>query len=454
MKKKIIKPAAAVILAFGILATSGCKEDGRMYSAANVPTIASAAYPNTAKYPQVGGMYSGEVNEEEYDKWREQETERREAGQELDRLQTSLTDFYGKTINAFLTDSNGENRVYSPVNLYFALAMAAEITDGNSRGEISELLGVKDIETLRKQSELLWKSTYRDDGATTSVLANSVWLNRDIDFKKDALEALAEKYYASSFSGDPKSEEMNTALREWLDVQTGGLLKDAAENIQLDPELIVALCSTVYFRAKWDMVFSENENDFRQFHGSKGDIEKEFMNKTFRYGPYYYGEDFGAIYMRFAEGGGMWIILPDEGKSPDDVLKSGEYLKLICDRENWQGSERVKVNCSLPKFDVGSELDLKKGLEGLGVRRIFDFGKADFSPLSDRGDIAVTEVKQTARVAIDEEGCTAAAYTAMIAAGAAIPPEDEVDFVVDRPFVFAVMGDCEQPLFVGSVYEP
>lgn len=452
--KKIIKPAAAVILAFGILATSGCKEDGRMYSAANVPTIASAAYPNTAKYPQVGGMYSGEVNEEEYDKWREQETERREAGKELDKLQTGLIDFYGKTINAFLTDSNGENRVYSPVNLYFALAMAAEITDGNSRGEISELLGVKDIETLRKQSELLWKSTYRDDGATTSVLANSVWLNRDIDFKKDALEALAEKYYASSFSGDPKSEEMNTALREWLDVQTGGLLKSAAENMKLDPETVVALCSAVYFRAKWDSVFSENENDFRQFHGSKGDIEKEFMNKTFQYGPYYYGEDFGAIYMRFAEGGGMWIILPDEGKSPDDVLKSGEYLKMICDNENWADSKRVKVNCSLPKFDAESELDLRKGLERLGIEEIFDFKKADFSPLSDSGEIAVTEVKQTARVAIDEEGCTAAAYTAMIAAGAAIPPEDEVDFVVDRPFVFAVMGDCEQPLFVGSVYEP
>lgn len=454
MKKRKIKPVVAVILSFSILALSGCKESKYMYSSSKVPTIASAVYPESAKYPRVSGLFSEEVDEEEYDKWQKEEQNRREASRELDSLGTGLTDFYGKTINTFLTGSNEENRVYSPVNLYFALAMAAEITDGKTRNEILELLGAKNIETLRKQSELLWKSTYRNDGATTSVLANSVWLNRDIDFKKDTLETLAEKYYASSFSGDPKSEDMNNALRAWLDAQTGGQLKSAVENVKLDPQTIAALCSTVYFRAKWDSVFSENENDFKQFHCPNGDMEKEFMNKTFQYGPYFYGEDFGAIYLYFKVGGGMWIILPDVGKSPDDVLQSGEYLQMICDSENWQGSKRVKVNCSLPKFDAMSELDLKKGLEQFGVGEIFDFDKADFSPLTDSEEIAVTEIKQAARVTIDEEGCTAAAFTEMMAAGAAVPPEDEVDFVVDRPFVFAVMGDCEQPLFVGSVYEP
>jgi serine protease inhibitor len=55
---------------------------------------------------------------------------------------------------------------------------------------------------------------------------------------------------------------------------------------------------------------------------------------------------------------------------------------------------------------------------------------------------------------IDEEGCTAAAYTVMLAAGAARPPEEKVDFVLDRPFLFVINGQDGQPLFVGIVNQP
>jgi serine protease inhibitor len=68
--------------------------------------------------------------------------------------------------------------------------------------------------------------------------------------------------------------------------------------------------------------------------------------------------------------------------------------------------------------------------------------------------VAVNEAKHAARVMIDEEGCTAAAYTVMLAAGAARPPEEKVDFVLDRPFLFVINGQDGQPLFVGIVNQP
>ena len=58
------------------------------------------------------------------------------------------------------------------------------------------------------------------------------------------------------------------------------------------------------------------------------------------------------------------------------------------------------------------------------------------------------------RVAVDEEGVTAAAYTVMAMSGSGMPPEDEMDFTVDRPFLFAITSDDGLPLFVGSVYQP
>ena len=56
---------------------------------------------------------------------------------------------------------------------------------------------------------------------------------------------------------------------------------------------------------------------------------------------------------------------------------------------------------------------------------------------------------------VDEEGCEAAAYTViMTECGAAMPPDDEVDFTLDRPFLFAVTGDSDLPLFTGVVNQP
>ena len=99
-----------------------------------------------------------------------------------------------------------------------------------------------------------------------------------------------------------------------------------------------------------------------------------------------------------------------------------------------------------------SDLDLTGSLRALGITDVFDPDEADFSPLTDSAQgIFLSQSRHAARVAVDEEGVTAAAYTVMMMAGAAMPPEEEVDFVLDRPFVFAVTGADGLPLFVGIV---
>ena len=44
--------------------------------------------------------------------------------------------------------------------------------------------------------------------------------------------------------------------------------------------------------------------------------------------------------------------------------------------------------------------------------------------------------------------------TVMMMCGAAAPPEEEVDFVLNRPFVFAITGTDGLPLFAGIVHQP
>ena len=62
-------------------------------------------------------------------------------------------------------------------------------------------------------------------------------------------------------------------------------------------------------------------------------------------------------------------------------------------------------------------------------------------------------MQHAARVKIDEEGCEAAAFTAIMANATSAMPEDlpVVEMDLNRPFAFAITGADGLPLFVGAV---
>jgi serpin B len=184
------------------------------------------------------------------------------------------------------------------------------------------------------------------------------------------------------------------------------------------------------------------------------------MNKDEYHMNYYWYEDFGAVEMYLKNGSTMWFILPDEDKTVDDVLDDDAYMTMITEEHPWDEDAEhyryMKVNLSVPQFDVSSSADLKEALQNMGVTDIFDPACADFSPsivsTPDKPPY-ITAVNQDVRVKIDEKGVTAAAYIEIPGAGAAAPPEEVIDFVLDRPFVFAVTKS-QIPLFVGTVNDP
>jgi len=65
----------------------------------------------------------------------------------------------------------------------------------------------------------------------------------------------------------------------------------------------------------------------------------------------------------------------------------------------------------------------------------------------------VSAVKHAARVKVDEEGCEAAAFTAISVECTAAMPEQLpiVEMELDRPFSFLITGASGLPLFLGTV---
>ena len=237
----------------------------------------------------------------------------------------------------------------------------------------------------------------------------------------------------------------------------------------MDPETVLALASAVYFKAAWSDEFNKNRTEQDTFHAPGGDVETDFMRRTLE-GTYYWGEHFAAMRLSFQQGGSMWLVLPDEEHPADELLDSGEAMGFLLAEKRgtynektdkveggWEGQKYLNINLSMPKFDVSSDLDLIGGLQELGVTDVFDLAVSNFDPLEASTDdpIYVSKARHAARVKVDEEGCEAAAYTIIMqAAGAAMPPDDEVDFILDRPFLFAITADTGLPLFAGVVNQP
>ena len=450
-KKRPWVAGVAAVLALAILGGILFWRGGKPERLSPVPgslksfAVSVPEYPKTVPYP------SSEATG--YKEWIESRRERNQfcgAGRDLDG-------FFTAACGAAL-GRRQENTVFSPLNAFMALAMLAELTDGESRAQILAALGVEDMETLRDKAYRLWNANYSNDGAVTSILGNSVWLSKKIDYRQETLDTLAKSHYAASFWGDFADSRYAGAMQAWINEQTGELLREQVDSQKTDPDTVFTLLSTLYFRARWTDEFQQKDTEDGVFHSKDGDGAVPFMRRDLK-GRYYYGERFGAVSLPLRESGAMWFLLPDEGVTPAALFTDAEAMALVGMADDWEAlngyekSKFLKLHLSVPRFDVGSVMNLNEAVRSLGVTDVFDMAKSDFTPLTENTPVAVSEIRHGARVAVDEEGVAAAAFTAIQGAGATEPPAEEMDFVIDRPFAFVVTGWDGLPLFAGTVWE-
>lgn len=407
--------------------------------------LASPLYPERVPYPDA----EEEDFEAAYALWRED----LKKNIHLDsRLSESMEPYFRGAIRAFLQGDPGENRVFSPLNVYMALGMLAQVTDGNSRQQILDALGESSMEELQNRTGAVWNASYRNDGVTNCLLANSLWLREDMRYNPETLNQLQNRFYASAYSGTMGSGEMNQALRDWLNAQTDGKLEGQLQDVELDPMTVLALASTVSYEAKWQNAFSVERTGEGIFHGAQGDEPVSYMHSDTT-NTYYWGEDFSAVGLAMANyGGQLWLVLPDEGISPEALLEQEQVMDFLMTGSDWENQKTLIVELTMPKFDISASLDLRSALKEMNITDVFDPEISDFSALTtDLDDIYLSQARQDVRFTVDEEGISAIAATLMTAVGNAMPPEDRVEFTLDRPFLFLLTDSNGLPLFVGIV---
>lgn len=368
-----------------------------------------------------------------------------------EELLVALTDFSAESGGAVLLGE--ENLCYSPVSLYYALALAGTGAAGETQQEIYAVLGVPDTETLSDDLETLYRTLYRDEKHCKVYLANSVWMREGVDFYESYTDNAANNFYAECYTMDFDASNAGKTISNWVSDKTKGLLKP---EVTLTPETIAVLLNTVYFKANWIDEFNKNRTEQDTFTLADGTaVQCDFMHAT-RDGDAVAVEGYTLACVPFEGSLEMFFLLPDEGETIDGLLTSRGLAELLDE----SAAAYREVEWSVPKFSVESKLDLVPMLESLGVERAFSDTLADFSAMCDvsklPGGVAyISKVEQGTYFTLDEEGAEAAAYTEIeMGGGSAAPPDETIIMDLNRPFLYGIRDYNGTVLFLGRCDDP
>lgn len=438
----------------GLLALSGCVV-GEDLPVSTTPASLQQAVVAAAVYPE----YPKYVNFQEYgDDWDRYQADNQAYRDQVAALEgEGISPTLGKSIGDFtavtaerLLPQEG-NQIYSPVNLYVALSVLSEITDGQTRQEVLSLLGMEG--EMAQHSQGLWKNLYTNNGIAKTLLANSLWLRQDFPFQKTAVEKLAKDYYASTYKV-VMGPEADKAMADWINQQTGGALAQQAAALKTDPQdAALVLLSTLYFYDQWSVPFQASATAPDTFTKADGStVTCDFMKGSWT-GRFVRNDQFQAAAKGFQDGSRMLFVLPNEGVDLAEVMQSKSWQGALGGEDltsDWFG----EIELSVPKFDANTFVDWKDHLKALGIEQAFDGKASDFTPLTKEPNMYLSKIQQASRVKIDEIGCTASSFVKMeIGAGSAMP-KDKCVLKLDRPFLFVILSDSNIPLFVGSIQSP
>lgn len=364
----------------------------------------------------------------------------------------SLWDFAGKTSASVLSGERDKNSLYSPMSLYYALAMLEAGAAGQTKTDLQDFLSMTEVLDTSRNLRTLYALMTKEEEGIQEQIANALWIREDLvgeggkKVKQDWLDQLKNEFYASAFAVDFQDPKTAPKMSEWVAEQTRGKIKPEIE--LSDPLLLLVLMNTVYFKANWDTAFDPAHTVKDVFHGMDLDIsdvpylQGAFMSQALL------GEHYTAARLPLTEGS-IRFVLPEEGMDPEDLLKDPHFLIDLFERE-WKF---VSLNIALPKFSYKTKVDLLKEMEAIGLTEIVT-GSPDFSNMLTT-DAEVSAISQETFIALDEKGVEAAAYTEIqIRETGMLEPTEQLTLELNRPFLYVISDGAGTPLFVGVVRNP
>ncbi len=338
-----------------------------------------------------------------------------------------------------------QNVFISPLSIGMALSMAADGARGQTRAAIAHTLGFSAAAFAPANSSLISALASNHDAQV--AVANALWLRQDIPPKPAYVNLLQTAYRAQAQALQFGNPSAAAAINAWTKAHTLGLIDKILSQTQRSD--FAYLTNAVAFKADWTQPFKKNDTHPRPFtnaDGSKPNVP--MMSQTGMFNEID-GTIYSAIRVPYGKGGyAAYVILPNTGYSATKFL---DYMSSVNFDRMASSMTAQRLQLMLPKFTARYDTSLVGVLKALGMGIAFT-NQADFSAMhTPPPGLTITDVHHAAYVHVDEKGTTAAAATSITITTTAIqePPKQ---FIVDRPFVFALRNERTGTLlFIGVI---
>ena len=338
------------------------------------------------------------------------------------------------------------NFAMCPISLTIAFGLLTEGLKGSSRQECLETFGF-DKDDVLPQNFLDNLKNSLDGEGTTLTIANSLWKSNTLTFTPNTnFEEIADsKYKSEILEADLTSMDTVKKINSWVDAKTSGLITDAISE-PFDSLVAIFLLNTVYFKGKWESCFDKSKTTNADFNLDNGDVVKtDFLVKPLADGFKYLGCDNNSSYNMIPYKGGkvgFVTFLPPKGECPLETVDLEKVLSVA------DINSKIKVNFTMPKFELESKAALVEILKDNGCASIFK-NYQDFIGIIEEGAI-VGDVIHKTKIKVDEEGTEAAGMTGISIRTKSMPVSRK--HKLDRPFSFYIVDLENKVILFSGVY--
>ncbi|WP_299582715.1 serpin family protein [uncultured Sunxiuqinia sp.] len=356
-----------------------------------------------------------------------------------------------KTVNASLEED--KNLMLSPLSISLALAMTYNGAEGNTKSQMEEALhkAVFSTQEINNAYQQLVAALKSHDSKVDLSIANAIFHRDDFQVNSNFISTNQEYYQAEvealNFNAAEASKKQ---VNEWVNDQTRNKIEKIIDSIS--PNDVMYLLNAIYFNGEWTYRFNKDQTENRTFYTENGN-ELQVLSMMLEEMPLNYAstEQFELLELPYGkEKYSMLIFLPNKNHSTNEVIAGLGSAGL---NELLGNLHQRNLKVYLSKFEFAFETSLTDPLKTLGMTDAFSPMLADFSGISNRSDLFLSEVKHKSYIKVDEKGTEAAAVTSVTVGVTSIGAEPV--FNVNRPFVFAIREkDTNTLLFLGKVNNP
>ena len=345
-----------------------------------------------------------------------------------------------------------QSEIISPISITYALGMLNNGAAGDTQKQINKVLGFGEAGTdgINDFCKKMLTEASNLDKLTKVMIANTIYMNQGYQLNTDFVNKAKIYYDAEPETRNFADGKTREVINKWGSDHTQGMIPEVLKENEFDPTSISYLLNAIYFKGAWAERFDKGNTKDETFKGYNAKKQVPMMSQEHEFN-YQENELCQALCLPYGNNAyRMTILLPKEGKTISDVLKTLTARTW----QNYLWMDGAIVDVKLPRFESESDVKLEDIMSTLGMPNAFNPNQAEFPNFCNKPTF-ISMMKQVAKIKLNEEGTEAAAITVigMKDSSSGVPSEPlHVSFHATRPFLYVISEQSTGTIFFIGKY--